>query len=852
MRADGEKGEKEMITAAKGFGNLTKRIDILKEQILDAVPCIEAERAVIITEAYKDSEGSPAVIRRAKALEKVLQELPITIREEELIVGSLTKHPRSSQVYPEFSNKWLKEEFDRIGKRNGDAFQISEEAKHQLNQVFEYWDGKTTNELATAYMDTDTLDCMSANVFTVGNYYFNGVGHVSVDYAKVLKKGFKGIMADVVEAMSRADKDDSSYIKKIQFWNATIIACNAAISYAQRYAALARSMAEICMDGKRQDELMKIAKICDEVPANGAKNFYEACQSFWFVHLIINIESNGHSISPTRFDQYMYPYYAMDKGLSPEDAQELIDCVWVKLNDINKVRDEVSTCAFGGYPMFQNLIVGGQTDDGMDATNDLSYMCMKATAHVRLSQPSFSVRVWSKTPDEFLLKACELSRLGLGMPAYYNDEVIIPALTNRGLTLRDARGYGMIGCVEPQKPGKTEGWHDAAFFNLAKVLEITLNNGMSDGKQLGPKTGEMTSFKSIEDLLDAYRKQMEYFVYHLAFADNCVDIAHAERAPLPFLSSLVDDCITDGKSLQEGGAHYNFTGPQGVGVANVGDSFMSIKQLVFKEHKITLAQLKQALDSNFGSGKATGKIGASQDPSYDMVAEVVRKILSQHKHIDMAAIKDTVSNMELPVSGDMKSLQQLLIHSAPKFGNDIDEVDMLAREGALIYCQEVEKYTNPRGGQFQAGLYPASINVLMGTHVGATPDGRMSKEPLADGVSPVRGADSSGPTASINSVAKLDHFIASNGTLLNQKFHPSALQGENGLKNLAALVRSYFDQKGMHVQFNVIDRDTLVAAQRNPEQYRDLVIRVAGYSAQFISLDKAIQDDIIKRTEHML
>ncbi|MBP2655547.1 MAG: pyruvate formate-lyase [Firmicutes bacterium] len=839
-----------MVTASKGFGNPTRRVDILKEQILDAVPCIETERALIITEAYKASEGAPAVIRRAKALEKILQGLPIVIREEEVIVGSLTKHPRSSQVYPEFSNKWLKDEFDRIGKRNGDSFQISDEAKQELNQVFEYWDGKTTNELATSYMDPDTLDCMNANVFTVGNYYFNGVGHVSVDYGKVLKKGFKGIMAEVVEAMNYADENDPAYIKKNQFWNATIIACNAAIDYAKRYAVTARSMAEKCMDSRRRAELFKIADVCEQVPANGAKNFYEACQSFWFVHLIINIESNGHSISPTRFDQYMYPYFAMDKSISEEVAQELIDCVWIKLNDINKVRDEVSTSAFGGYPMFQNLIVGGQTDDGLDATNDLSYMCMNATAHVRLSQPSFSVRVWSKTPDEFLLKACELSRLGLGMPAFYNDEVIIPALTNRGLTLRDARGYGMIGCVEPQKPGKTEGWHDAAFFNLAKILEITLNNGMCDGKQLGPKTGDIASCQNFEELLEAYRSQMKYFVKRLAYADNCVDIAHAERAPLPFLSSMVDDCIGTGKSLQEGGAHYNFTGPQGVGVANVGDSFMAIKQLVFKDKKITLSELKAALDSNFGAASAPSASN-SQDPSYDMVAEVVRRILSQHKNIDMAAIKETVSNIKMPPAGDMKSLQQMLIHSAPKFGNDIDEVDMLAREGALIYCQEVEKYTNPRGGQFQAGLYPASINVLMGTHVGATPDGRMSHEPLADGVSPVRGADSSGPTAAINSVAKLDHFIASNGTLLNQKFHPSAVQGENGLKNLAALVRSYFDQKGMHVQFNVIDRDTLLAAQKNPEQYRDLVIRVAGYSAQFISLDKAIQDDIIKRTEQM-
>jgi formate C-acetyltransferase len=841
-----------MSATIAGFSAPTKRIEILKEQILSAVPCIETERALLITEAYKQTENLPPIIRRAKALEKLLNELPVVIRDEELIVGSLTKHPRSSQVFPEFSNKWLKDEFDRIGKRNGDSFQISEAAKRELEEVFAYWNGKTTSELATAYMAKETLACMDAAVFTVGNYYFNGVGHISVDYAKVLKKGYKGIMTEAVEAIQTADKKAPDYIKQEQFWKGVVIACNAAITYARRYAETARRQAEQCPDAKRKQELRKIAEVCDRVPENGAQNFYEACQSFWFVHAIINIESNGHSISPTRFDQYMYPYWKMDQAITKQEAQELIDCVWIKLNDINKVRDEVSTKAFGGYPMFQNLIVGGQTADGLDATNELSYMAIEASAHVRLSQPSFSIRVWSKTPDAFLLRACELARLGLGVPAYYNDEVIVPALTNRGLTIQDARDYGVIGCVEPQKPGKTEGWHDSAFFNLAKVLEITLNNGQVNGKQVGPQTGDISSLQSFEAVLKAYQKQMEYFVYHLTSADNCVDIAHAERAPLPFLSSMVDDCIALGKSLQEGGAHYNFTGPQGVGVANVGDSLMAIKKMVFDDRKLTLKQLKEALDSNFGGAGSACTSRSQEDATYQIVMAAVKKILGEHGQVSLEAVKDSINvnaGSYGGSSGDLEALRQTLVHSVPKFGNDIDEVDTLAREGALIYCREVEKYTNPRGGQFQAGLYPASINVLMGSHVSATPDGRKAGEPLADGVSPVRGADSSGPTAAINSVSKLDHFIASNGTLLNQKFHPSAVQGDNGLKHLAALVRSYFDQKGMHIQFNVIDKETLVSAQTNPDQFRDLVIRVAGYSAQFISLDKAIQDDIIMRTE---
>lgn len=508
--------------------------------------------------------------------------------------------------------------------------------------------------------------------------------------------------------------------------------------------------------------------------------------------------------------------------------------------------------------MFQNLIVGGQTSGGQDATNRLSFMAMTATAHVRLHEPSLSVRVWSKSPDDLLLKACEVSRLGMGIPAYYNDEVVIPALINRGLTLEDAREYGIIGCVEPQRPGKTEGWHDAAFYNMSKVLEITLNNGRCGDKQLGPKTGELESFQSIEDIIEAYRKQNEYFVYHLAMADNSVDLAHMERAPLPFLSCMVDDCISRGKSVQEGGAHYNFTGPQGVGVANVGDSLMAIKRLVFEEGKLSLGHLKEALDANFGVSGGIEKPDTTatesapkQDATYELVLEAVKKVLGENGALALTSLNN---NPPEPVKGadaGLTAVRQLLINGAPKFGNDIDEVDMLARTGAEIYCHEVEKYTNPRGGLFQAGLYPVSANVALGESVGATPDGRLAGQPLPDGVSPSRGMDTKGPTAAANSVAKLDHFLASNGTLFNQKFHPAALKGDEGLHHLAALLRGYFDQKGMHVQFNVVDRNTLLAAQKEPEKYRDLVVRVAGYSAQFVSLDKSVQDDIILRTEHV-
>jgi len=838
---------------------ISKRIKKLSDNLYAVTPEIEAERAILITKSYKETESYPMIFRRAKALEKILNEMTIVIRDEELIVGNLTKKPRACQIFPEFSNKWVSEEFDTLAKRKGDVFLINEEVKTSLKEVFGYWDGRTTNELATEFMFKETKEAMNAGVFTVGNYYFNGIGHICVDYAKVLSIGFNGIIAQAVAEKNKADKGDPDYIKKDSFLNSVIITAKATINFAKRFADLARKLANDSNNSTRRDELLLIAENCECVPANPARNFYEALQSFWFVQAVIQIESNGHSISPMRFDQYMYPYYKND-NITMEKAQELLDCLWVKFNDINKVRDEGSTKAFGGYPMFQNLIVGGQSIDGKDDTNDLSFMCLTATQHTRLPQPSISIRVWNKTPDELLLRAAEVTRLGLGMPAYYNDEVIIPSLTSHGVSLEDARDYGIIGCVEPQKGGKTEGWHDAAFFNTAKVLEITINNGMEKGKQLGLMTGEFTSFTSFDSFMDAYKKQMEYFVKLLANADNSVDLAHGERAPLPFLSSMVDDCIGRGKSLQQGGAHYNFTGPQGVGVANVADSLIAIKKLVFDDKSISLQTLKEALDSNFGESvpsplaelvsKIQG-INGIENLSRETIMSVIEKLIFDDKTISLDDFK-FVKGVNLGSYGTKENLRLMLLNRAPKFGNDIDEVDELARETAAIYCTEVEKYTNPRGGHFQPGLYPVSANVPMGAQTGATPDGRKAGEALADGVSPVSGRDKNGPTAAANSVAKIDHYRASNGTLFNQKFHPSALEGKSGLENLTALVRTFFDQKGLHVQFNVVSRDTLLDAQKDPNKYKSLVVRVAGYSAHFTSLDKTIQDDIIMRTEQTM
>ena len=827
----------------------SSRITRLVDHLYEKMPVIESARAKLITESYQATEGEPMITRRAEAFAHILRHIPIIIRDEELIVGSSTIAPRGCQTYPEFSYQWLEDELDTVETRSADPFYIAEETKQELREVHKYWKGKTTSELATSYMAPEAIKAIEHNIFTPGNYFYNGVGHVTVKYEEVLAIGYEGIMAKAQAELDRCQVGDHDYARRSHFLSAVILSCQAVMEYAQRYAALAEKMAAECSDPVRRNELEVIALNCSHVPARGAGSFYEACQSFWFVQQLLQLESSGHSISPGRFDQYMYPYYKrdLDNGnITREFAQELMDCIWVKLNDLNKCRDAASAEGFAGYSLFQNLIAGGQNKDGEDVTNDLSIMCIQASMHVHLPQPSLSVRVWNGSPHEFLIKAAELTRTGIGLPAYYNDEVIIPALQNRGLSLEDAREYNIIGCVEPQKAGKTDGWHDAAFFNMCRPLELVFSNGMDKGEQVGIATGDVTEMTTFEEFYDAYKKQMDYFISLLVNADNAIDVAHAERCPLPFLSCMVDDCIKRGISVQEGGAVYNFTGPQGFGIANMADSLYAVRQLVYRDKKVSMEEYKEALLWNYGKG-------IDSETAADMTASILKEMERQGRAIDESAVKSVLETvMTMKPSEDQKARFEEIHHmidEVPKFGNDIPEVDYFARDVAYTYTRPLQNYKNPRGGQFQAGLYPVSANVPLGGQTGATPDGRYAHTPVADGVSPSAGKDVNGPTAAANSVARLDHFIVSNGTLFNQKFHPSALAGREGLEKFTALIRSYFDQKGMHMQFNVVDRDTLLDAQKNPEKYKHLVVRVAGYSALFTTLSRSLQDDIIRRTE---
>ena len=824
------------------------RIDRLLDNYFASVPEIEADRAVLITESYKATENEPMVTRKSKAFEHILKNIPIVIREDELIVGSSSKKSRGCQTFPEFSYEWLEAEFDTVATRTADPFYISKEACEKLAEANKYWKGRTTSELATAYMTQETKKAIAHNLFTVGNYYYNGVGHICVKYDEVLAIGYEGIIAKTEALLKAVKAGDMDCGRKTHFYEAVIRSCKAVIAYAERYAKLAEEMAAKCFDSVRKAELLQIAKNCYNVPRKGATSFYEACQTVWFIQQLLQVESSGHSISPGRFDQYMYPYYKkdIDSGvITREFAQELIDCFWIKLNDINKVRDAASAEGFAGYSLFQNLIVGGQNAAGIDVTNDLSFMCIDAAMHVMLPQPSLSIRVWNGTPHELMMKAATLTRTGVGLPAYYNDEVIIPSLLSRGVALEDARNYCIIGCVEPQAPGKTEGWHDAAFFNMLRPLELVFSNGYEDGELVTIETGDVADMKTFDEFYDAYKAQMNYAIELLVNADNAVDLAHMERGQLPFESCMVDGCLETGKTLQEGGAIYNFTGPQGFGIANVTDALVAIRTLVFEQKVLTLSEFKTALAENFGAGMDEATISK-------LTQSVAQSVAASGTPITEDLIKSIYDQVkQAAVSPEKKKKYESLlaaIDELPKYGNDIEEIDLFAKDVAYTYTRPMETYKNPRGGMYQAGLYPVSANVPLGAQTGATPDGRLARKPIADGVGPASGRDKLGPTAAANSVARLDHGIASNGTLYNQKFHPSALSSTSALEKFVSYIRGYFDQKGMYVQFNVVSRETLLDAQQNPEKYKSLVVRVAGYSALFTSLSRSLQDDIINRT----
>lgn len=800
---------------------MSARTERLRDNLIETQPEICPERALMLTAAYRETEGQPLIIRRAMAYARVLEGMSIYISPGELIAGNQARKPRAAPLFPEYASTWLERELAELPKRPTDRFLVREEDEKPLREALQYWRGKTHLDLVKALtrqvLPDDARDAFNFDNSTLNqavcNYgrVNNGDGHVILDYAWLLRTGLRNVIEKAKGLMTALDITRGDDIERRLFYQAAIISLEAAIAFAERFAVLAMEQAAVEMDPTRKAELEAVAEICHRVPAYPARNFWEAVQFCWFLHLLTQIESNGHSMSLGRFDQYLFPYYQadLDAGhITKERVLELVECFWIKCSEINKVREWAHTHYLGGCPLFQTLTIGGVTRDGEDATNQLSYQCLDATANMKLPQPTVIVRSHNKSPEEFLLEAGRCVVLhGGGIPGFFNDEVVIPSLLRVGVTLEDARDWGVMGCAEPQVGGRfNTGGGGATQVNLLKLLEMALNRGVNpnNGVCLCPVDGDLSTFRSIEDVEAAFRKQIEYFVRFIPLMDNVTSLAYAQLTPTPFLSGLLEHRLAAGKDVSMGGEPgYHLVPSFGLGVTNVANSLAAINRLLFDEKRLSGAELSDALRENFAGPRG-------------------------------------------------EEIRQMLLNRAPKYGNDDDYVDLLAKRTLNEFVHEVDRYRPMRGGHFAPTTQSLTVNVPLGQNVGATPDGRCAGEPLADNSSPSPGTDVKGPTAAVKSVAKLDHVVMSNGTIFNLKFHPSALDGESRLRKFVSLIRTFFDLKGFQVQFNVLSAEMLRDAQLHPERYRNLVVKVAGYSAFFASLDRELQDQLIARTTHRL
>jgi formate C-acetyltransferase len=776
------------------------RVDRLRERFLRGQRQVCVERARYLTESYRQTEGQPAVLRQARALEHILGHISVRIEPDELLVGNVTGKPLGAGIYPEGIAGRILGELPNLARRDCNTFTIAPDNERELvESILPYWRGKTTEERARELWSP----AVTANFEKVAPFIFTelaGIGHMLVNHQRVLERGLLAVIEEASrkrqEARDEAERD---------FYEAAEIAGRAVISWANRYADEAQRLASAATDSRR-DELLPIAEACRRVPAQPARTFQEALQSVLFMHYATQIESWDSAISVGRMDQFLYPVFRaeMEGGrLSRDRALELLACFYIKLSHAIPLFDADVTVAFSGLTNFANTVIGGMDKEGEDAANDLSYLMLEAMKRVRTPQPNFGVRLHKNAPREFRDAVVQAVADGIGNLQLFNDEVVVASLTNRGVPLEEARDYGIIGCVEQAVPGKSFTSSDAALLNLSLCLELALNDGRGRlfADQLGLPTGDPRSFTSVEDVIGAFRAQVEYLVDQMVEALAGLAQAHAERRPLPLASSLTDDCLTRGLDLTAGGARYNFTGVQGVGVATVADSLAAIDRLVFDQRRIAMEEMLAALDTDF-EGR--------------------------------------------------ESLRQSLLNKAPKYGNDDDHADRFARLVAEIYCRAVDKHRNSRGGWYSPGLYSVTTHVAFGLMVGATPDGRHAGQPLSQGVSPAHGRDSRGPTAALKSVAKVDHTLVSNGVALVQMLSLGASAREHAPDVLGGLLEGYFALGGQELQWNLVDRATLIAAQQDPEAYRGLVVRVAGYSALFTDLNRVVQDELIARTEHAI
>ena len=798
------------------FGSLTDRMKAFREEVLDEKPYIDAQRAVLATQVYRENQNQPRVMVRALMLQKILENMSIYIEDKTLIVGNQATKNKNAPIFPEYTMEFVLNELDLFEKRDGDVFYITEETKQQLRDIAPFWENNNLRARGEALLPEEVSVFMETGVFGMEGKLNAGDAHLAVNYEKILAFGLKGYEERVKDLKAKLDLTDPDSIDKNIFYKAVLIVIEAVHKFAQRYSKLAQELADKEKDSKRKAELLEISRICAKVPYEPATSFYEAVQSVWFIQLILQIESNGHSLSYGRFDQYMYPYYIKDiqeKVITKDEALELLTCLWIKTLTINKVRSQAHTLSSAGSPMYQNVTIGGQTPDKKDAVNELSFVVLQSVAQTRLTQPNLTVRYHKNINKAFFDDCIEVMKLGFGMPALNNDEIIIPSFINWGVKEEDAYNYSAIGCVETAVPGKW-GYRctGMSYINFPRVLLCAMNDGvdLTTGKRFTKGYGYFKDMKSYEELLSAWDKTVREMTRYSVIVENAIDKASERDVPDILCSALTDDCIGRGKTIKEGGAVYDFISGLQVGIANMADSLAAIKKLVFEEKKITPTQLWQAILDDFQSD-------------------------------------------------ENKKIQAMLIDEVPKYGNDIDYVDNLVVEAYDSYLDEIKKYPNTRyrrgpiGGIRYGGTSSISANVGQGMGTMATPDGRNAYEPLAEGCSPAHNADKNGPTAVFKSVAKLPTEKITGGVLLNQKMTPQMLSTEENKQKLEMLIRAFFNRlHGYHVQYNIVSRATLIDAQKHPEKHKDLIVRVAGYSAFFNVLSKKTQDDIIGRTEQCL
>ncbi|MGX8700716.1 glycyl radical protein [Caproiciproducens sp.] len=806
------------------------RINRILHRVHVIEQAVDDERAMLVTEAYKDFQG-PQIIKCAKALENVLNNVTIHIWPDEIVVGEMAAPPRCAPVFPEFSYDWCTDELQNKpwDNRASDRFALSKEAEKNLLSIGDFWKGKTVEDAVIGTLTDEEIKGSSAYgqttrpVFHPNLYLMGGIGHTTPRYQKLFQYGYKGLKQLVVEQMVKLDASRAEDIEKREFYTAQLICLNATINFFLRYSKLAKEMAEKESDGTRKAELLQMSENLAWVSENPPRTFWEAIQLYHLATNVILIESNGHSISYGRFDQLLYPYYEKDmkeNKITKQFSSELIENFFIKVFELAKLRDETTAILNSEVGMGGTcLIVGGQDKDGRDATNDLTYLALEAHAHTQTPDPWFAVRWHVNAPWEFKVKVVNVIKVGTGQPKIFSDECIIPNMISAGRTLEESRDYTVVGCVELDTGGLEYSQHDADYFSMAKALELAINDGRcidcgpecprwencgKVGGRLGPATGSLVDFKSIEEVKKAYEIQTEYWVSKMVAFMNANEMGHRDVKPLPYLSLLIENCVEKGVEVNAGGAKYNFTGPQGVGMATVGDGMCTIQQLVFEEKKITGEELLKALRANW--------------KGYEALYTLINSDKVRH------------------------------------FGNDDDLADSFTQFASDVYCEACEKHRNSRGGKILPGLYSVSGNVGIGLVQGASPDGRIAKEPVSNSLAPVHTVvgchDFKGPTAMAKSVAKINQYRATNGALLNVRFSPGCVSGATGRDNFVHYIDAYFARHGMHCQFNIVNRETLRDAQRHPENYPGLLVRVAGYSAYFVRLSKELQDDLIGRNEY--